>query len=259
MPIMNRTAQQWRMAVLKRAKPLLEALAQAECALAVKWVRAAHRRLFAAQWRIPPAAENFEHDIDLYYQWHAARNPLWVERGVYSGLALKGGDVLDLCCGDGFYARHFYSLRSRRVVCVDFDRDILATAARKHAAPNVEFVAADIRTGLPDGPFDNIVWDAAIEHFTDGEIAQVFGEIRKRLAPGGIVSGYTIVERQTGKSLAQHEREFRSKEDLLATVSPHFAHVAVFETVYPDRHNLYFWASDGVLPFAPDWPAQVRA
>jgi hypothetical protein len=27
-----------------------------------------------------------------------------------------------------------------------------------------------------------------------------------------------------------------------------------FETKNPERHNLYFWASDGPVPFHPDWP-----
>ncbi len=243
---------------LSPAKPLLEGLVQAECAVAARWAGAAHGRLLAVQWGIPPVAENFEHDIDLYHLWPARRSAMWVERGVFSGLALKGGDVLDLCCGDGFYARNFFSLRSRRVVGVDFDPHIIATARRKHAAPNVEFLVGDIRSALPGGSFDNIVWDAAIEHFSPQETAVVFQAIRQRLAPSGVVSGYTIVQRGETTSLPLHEREFRSKEELLAEVAPHFAHVTVFETEYPERHNIYFWASDGVLPFGPDWPGQCR-
>jgi hypothetical protein len=60
---------------------------------------------------------------------------------------------------------------------------------------------------------------------------------------GGILGGYTIVERPNGKSLSHHEYEFKSKEDLARFFTPHFKHVTVFETIYPERHNLYFWAS----------------
>jgi len=56
------------------------------------------------------------------------------------------------------------------------------------------------------------------------------------------------------KSLSHHEYEFKSKEDLRRFLAPHFACVTVFETKHPGRHNLYFWASDGVLPFQPEWP-----
>ena len=101
----------------------------------------------------------------------------------------------------------------------------------------------------------NIVWDAAIEHFTEQEIDNMLFDIKRRLASGGVLSGYTIVERHDGnKHIHQHEYEFHDKEDLLRFLSPHFQHVKVFETVYPSRHNLSFWASDSTLPFDDAWP-----
>jgi len=107
---------------------------------------------------------------------------------------------------------------------------------------------------VPKGIFENIVWDAAIEHFTEDEIAKLMLDIKSRLTPDGVLSGYTIVEREDGvKHLHQHEYEFRSKEDLLRFLTPHFKHVKVFETIYPSRHNLYFWASDSVVPFDESW------
>jgi hypothetical protein len=108
---------------------------------------------------------------------------------------------------------------------------------------------------MPEGDFNNIVWDAAIEHFAETEIADLMLQIRQRLAKKtGVLSGYTIVERDDGiKHLHQHEYEFQSKEDLERFLKPHFRNVTVFETVFPERHNLYFWASDGVIPFAPGW------
>lgn len=64
-------------------------------------------------------------------------------------------------------------------------------------------------------------------------------QIVARLTPEGSLSGYTIVERPQEKSLHQHEK---GKEDLMRVLTPHFANVTVFETIFPDRHNLYFWA-----------------
>lgn len=43
------------------------------------------------------------------------------------------------------------------------------------------------------------------------------------------------------------------KEDLLKILAPYFANVKVFETIYPGRHNLYFYASDGIVPFDEKW------
>lgn len=221
------------------------------------WASGAHRRLMAAQWSLPPSPEWFDHTIDLYYLFRKTRNSLWVERGTFSSLALKGGDVLEIACGDGYNACHFYSQRSRKVIACDFDASALATARKKNRAPNIEFVQADIRTRMPEGIFENIVWDAAIEHFTPEEIAKLMVDIKRRLTPDGILSGYTIVEKDDGtKHLHEHEYEFQDMADLHRFLAPHFRNVKVFETIFPSRHNLYFWASDSVLPFDPDWPSQ---
>jgi SAM-dependent methyltransferase len=236
-------------------KPVLERLIEFESSIARLWVSASHRRLMSIQWEMPPQPEYFDHHIDLFYQWSVLRNSLWLERGAFGSLALRGGSVLELACGDGFNAKHFYSLRSKQVVACDIDPKAIRTARKKNNAPNVQFVIADIRTSMPDGMFDNIVWDAAIEHFSPAEIENLLLDIKKRLTGKGILSGYTIVEKPDGsKSLSHHEYEFKDKQDLLRFLSPHFENVTVFETVYPSRHNLYFWASDAALPFTEGWP-----
>jgi hypothetical protein len=112
---------------------------------------------------------------------------------------------------------------------------------------------------MPEGQFENIIWDAAIEHFTEDEIEALMKNIKFRLSDGGILSGYTIVERPGGKSLQQHEYEFKNKNDLLRFFEPYFKNVIVFETIFPGRHNLYFYASDGVLPFSNKWDKATYA
>ncbi len=235
-------------------KPFLEMIFQLESHVASLWVSSAYKRLMNVQWSLLPQPEHFDHHIDVFYQWLATRNSLWLERGVLGSLVLQGGNLLELACGDGFSARNFYSLRSHHVIACDFDPGAIKIARKKNSAPNVEFVLADIRTDMPQGEFKNIVWDAAIEHFTPEEIRNILRNIKKRLVDNGILSGYTIVERANGNiSLTHHEYEFKSKEDLLRFLSPYFKNVTVFETIYPTRHNLYFWASDGSLPFREDW------
>lgn len=168
--------------------------------------------------------------------------------------------MLELCCGDGFNARNFYSLISESVVACDFDPLILKIARRKNHAPKVRFVQADIRTDIPTGLFDNVIWDAAIEHFTPDEIDAILTNITRRLRPHGILSGHTIVEKTGGqKHLTHHEYEFKDKEDLRRFLTPHLKNVWVFETIYPDRHNLYFWASEGPITFSPQWTRACNA
>jgi SAM-dependent methyltransferase len=241
-------------------KAPLEAIFSFEAAIAERWASGAYHRLFLAQWGLHPLPEFFEHKIGHYWLWQAKNSPYSVERGVFSLLAMKPGcSALELCCGDGFNAHYFYRARAGSMLCVDFDTKAITYAKRHFKSDSVRYQLADIRTQMPQGSFDNIIWDAAIEHFTEAEIADIMSNIKGRLGPGGILSGYTLVERADGKkSLHHHEYEFKSKEDLARFLTPHFRNVRVFETVYPDRHNLYFWASDSTIPFAEDWTAATR-
>ena len=217
----------------------------------------AHKLQFNLEWKVAPVPEWFDHFLDQHFAWRATGNPLSWERGIFSLLAMKQGcRLLELCCGGGFVTRHFYACRAGEIVAVDFDPAAIAHARRFNAAPNIRFDVADIRQGLPDGPFDNVVWDAAIEHFTEAEIAEILAGVKARLSPGGTLSGYTIREAAAGKSHPDHEYEFKSKQDLARFFAP-FRHVMVFETVYPTRHNLYFFASDAALPFGEGWPDAV--
>ncbi|MBP6672888.1 MAG: class I SAM-dependent methyltransferase [Bacteroidetes bacterium] len=240
-------------------KPVLEWLLYCEAAVARAWVSNVHHRLLMVQWKITPHPEHFDHYIDLFYGWIKSRNSFGWERGVFGNLTLKGKNVLELACGDGFNARNFYSLRSERVVACDFDPKAIKLAKSKNSAPNVEFVLSDIRYNMPQGTFENVIWDAAIEHFTLEETTQILNNIKARITPDGILSGYTLVERKDGvKALSHHEYEFKSKQDLQRILRPHFKNVIVFETVYTVRHNLYFWASDGPLPFTEGWDSWVH-
>jgi 2-polyprenyl-3-methyl-5-hydroxy-6-metoxy-1,4-benzoquinol methylase len=239
-------------------KRFLTFIFEIECLIAKSWASSSHRRLLFAQWGLQPAPEWFDHNIDLYFKWSHTNNSLWVERGVVSSLALKGGNVLELSCGDGFNAKNFYSYRSRSITACDFDESAIKTAKKKNNSKNVNFILADIRTDMPLGNYDNIIWDAAIEHFSPSEISMILNNVKNRLCKNGILSGYTIVENNSGvKQLHQHEYEFKDKADLKRFLTPYFKNVKVFETIFPDRHNLYFWASDGIIPFDMNWEKSI--
>jgi len=222
---------------------------------------AVHGAKFAYDWQLHPTPEWFDHYIDQHLQFRRDQNSYWVERGVYGILALSPqADVLELCCGDGFNAFHFYAPFCAKMTCVDFEEEAIRHASTYNAAPNITHLQADIRTDMPEGRFTNIIWDAAIEHFTEEEIAAIMAGIKARLGTEGILSGHTLVERGDGsKHLHQHEREFTSMADLASFLTPYFANVRVFETIHPARHNLYFYASDSGLPFDADWKHGLRS
>ena len=220
-----------------------------------EFISSMHAIQFSSQWGTTSPPEWFDHYLDLYYQWGKPfGNVYWVERGIFSLLAIEfGANVLELCCGDGFNAKYFYSYKARNICACDFDPNAIRHAQTYNMTDKTNFILADIRTDMPTGRFDNIIWDAAIEHFTESEIIILMTNIKNRLTQNGILSGYTIVEKTTGKSHKLHEYEFKSKEDLMRFLAPYFVNVKIFETIYPDRHNLYFYASDATLPLDDNW------
>lgn len=243
---------------VKIATPLV-GFARLNSRVARRIASAAHHFQFNVEWGVDNP-EFFEHHLDQYYSWRHTRNSLPWERGVYSTMALQATTtpttkptVLDLCCGDGFNDYYFYSLLAESVTAIDFDPDAIKVAKRTNQAPNVTYVLGDIRSDIPEGQFDNIVWDAAIEHFTEAETTALMGTIASRLKPTGILSGYTIVEAEDGhRHLHQHEYEFHGKEDLARFLTPWFETVQVWTTTFPNRTNLYFYATNHRLPSETD-------
>lgn len=221
--------------------------------------RFSHKVQFYLQWAIKPNPEWFDHFLDQYYQWPEKQSPLGWERGIYNLLALTPRSrVLELCCGDGFNAYHFYSIRAERIHSIDFDPKAIAHAKRNFKANNVTYMCQDIRQGLPRGPFTNVIWDAAIEHFTLDEISRILNEIKQIMGPSGVLSGYTIVEREDGAQHDDHEYEFKSKQDLQSLLAQFFPHYVVIETEYPERTNLYFYASQSPITFLQDFQMPVK-
>lgn len=221
-----------------------------------------HRWQKSVQWghRYPP--EHFDHYIDLHYQLPKLRSSFPFERGVWASFAIGPHTkrVLDLGCGDGFFPRHFLSLRVDEIVAVDFDATAISHARRFNSAPNIKYLLSDIRHSFPVGEFDLVTWDAAIEHFTEQEIGDIMTNIKAVLIHEGVMAGYTIKkdDHARGPLHHLHEYEFESKEDLARFFTPWFQNVQVFETNFPARTNYYFFASDGKLPFDSGQSLTIR-
>jgi SAM-dependent methyltransferase len=225
--------------------------------------RLAHSAKAFCDWNVAPVPEFTDHFVNQYFLWPEFKRTFWLEGAVFCALAMKrGGRYLELCCGGGFFSDMFYASIARELVAIDFDPRAIELARRHHARDNVRYEIVDIREGLPEGPFDGVIWDGAIEHFSTDEIAVVMAEIKRKLVPGGFLSGYTIAESGDGMQHPDHEQEFRGMSDLGARLKPYFKNVLVFESIHatiaPMRHNLLFFAGDDTLPFDADWPNCLR-
>jgi SAM-dependent methyltransferase len=201
-----------------------------------------HYAQFVLQWGTRPVPGSFDHYLDIHYLWGKTRTPLSCERGILGLLAIKeGARVLELCCGDGFNTFHFYSIRAGQIVAIDFDADAIRAAGRNFASSNIEFVVGDIRKDMPAGQFDNIVWDASLEYFSEEEIVSLMAAVKGRLGPRGILSGQAML--QSSRAL-EHKYIFSSPQELARFLKPHFQSVRLIETRYPSRQSVYFYASD---------------
>jgi SAM-dependent methyltransferase len=220
-----------------------------------------HQFQYKVEGFLKPSAEWFDHEIDVHWQWVARQRSMFLERGVLNTLAIRSGaQVLELCCGDGFNAHRFYAERAERVLAVDHDPAALAHARRFHARPNVEYRSCDVLQDLPEGSFDNIIWDSAMHHFSLSEVAVILASAHRSLTPDGVLSGYTLIDPEEDYAFAR--LRFENADALADVLAGEFAHVAVLETAEALRRNVYFFASDVAarLEFAPGLrrPADAR-
>jgi 2-polyprenyl-3-methyl-5-hydroxy-6-metoxy-1,4-benzoquinol methylase len=219
-------------------------------------MRAANRFTHGLQWRVewswPPSPEWFDHHLGVHYAAEVQAQTISDERGVYANLAVPaGGHILDLCCGDGWYAKHFFARKAAAVTAVDYDPDAIAYARRVNRHPAVIFEVQDVRSSLPDGPFDGVVWSGAIEHFSEAETVEILQALQARMRPGALLAGDTVLAADQGVHLVHHLREYTSERDLVEVLSRVFAHACAWRSDHPARTELYFFASDdrAALPF----------
>lgn len=166
-------------------KDILEGIISFEAFIARRWAANAHWRLMMVQWGLPPKPQHFDHHIDLFYKWMKTRDAMWLQRGVFSSIILSGGKVLELSCGDGFNSRNFYSLRASSIVACDSDEKAIANARLKNSAPNISYEIANITNSMPEGQFDNVIWDFGfplLEYFSEIEITNIFKNIKSRIS-----------------------------------------------------------------------------
>jgi len=98
---------------------------------------------------------------------------------------VRGGDVLDVACGEGYLARRLLALGPRSVVGIDASENLLTAAAERTAGLPVVFRLDDAQTlaTVPDNSIDAAVSQMAIMDIPD--IQAMFGAVARVLRPGG--------------------------------------------------------------------------
>ncbi len=216
----------------------------------------AHKIQHVVQFGAEPKPEWFDHNIDLFHGWPNTGNPDVWERGIYNLMALRpNGKVLDLCCGDGFYSRFFYATKVKSILAIDFSDSAIRHANKLYSHEKIKFVTGDVTRDIPIEKFDNVVWDSAMCLFSDEQVKDVLVNLKSRLGTDGILSGHIGYEPDQYQLT---KTSYKSISDIEKRLSPHFDNVRVFSTQYQNRLNLYFFASDGDLPFDKNWTNSMQ-
>jgi len=92
--------------------------------------------------------------------------------------------VLDLCCGNGLFSNQFQKLGCN-VVGVDFCSKLIETAIAQNDK-SIHFIQSDVlNVSLENNTFDRVLLAAALQHFSESEIIQLFDTIFNVLKRNG--------------------------------------------------------------------------
>lgn len=137
------------------------------------------------------------------HDWASRRAEIITRQVDYlAGLLPKtGGRVLDLGCGPGLYS-HRLAQRGHACVGIDISPASIDYAEARAAEDklSIDYRLADVRAGLPAGPFDLIlILFGELHAFTPADARLILGTAVDRLAD----EGHLVVELSTLESLRE--------------------------------------------------------
>ncbi|MDD5005700.1 MAG: class I SAM-dependent methyltransferase [Candidatus Omnitrophica bacterium] len=185
-----------------------------------------------------------DHRIDLF-TWPERLNSHWVERGIYSKELMRpDSKVLDIGCGDGFYAKYFYASAASTIDCLDIDQTAIKHAKKYNSHPKIRYFNLDaIKQSFPSSDYDVVCLDGSLAHFSSEELKILLEKIKKCLATNGVLVGYEEMEKEAIKSW-DHKMVFSKKNDFEELFSPFFKYIKCIYLESPGRLNMYFRCSD---------------
>ena len=219
----------------------------------------AHNLKLLCDLQISPTSLYTDHYLNQFFLMSVFKRSWWVEGPAFCGLAIEPGSrILELGCGTGYYTDVFFSPFASEIVAIDIDPRAIETARRSHQAKNIRYEVMDFRKTPPEGIFDVVVWTPTIFAYTPDEVHTFMTRLREVMRPNARLCGFTCIE----TSHRDPEALWYDMNSLAERLKRYFRNVRAFErvhsTVQPPRHELFFFASDGILPFDGEWQHGVR-
>lgn len=191
-----------------------------------------YRTVFLRQWRWADEAPHFfDHRIGSFGFAAGKLHGFGFVRGFFAAELVHDGDrVLDIGCGDGFFARCFFAARGASVDAIDIEPSAIEHAERHNASPQIRYRLQDaVAEPFPSDLYDVVVWDGALGHFSPETTDRMLAKIRSVLADGGAFVG----SESLGFQGDDHLQFFHSVDELAEVLGRHFPHVHVRELEYP--------------------------
>jgi SAM-dependent methyltransferase len=189
------------------------------------------RSLLRRQWQLADEMPHFyDHRLGSLL-FSAGEEPgFGMFRGFLAAQIMRPADVvLDIGCGDGFFASRLFAPRVAHVDSIDIEPSAIAHASRYHAAPNVTYYVLDaVAAAFPRSRYDVIVWDGALGHFPPNVTRRMLSKIRASLTDGGVFVG----SESLGEEGHDHLQFFDDVEALRGLLSGDFATVQVSQMDY---------------------------
>jgi tRNA (cmo5U34)-methyltransferase len=138
------------------------------------------------------------------------------ESMLLAGLPPRVERVLDLGTGDGRLIGLVRTVHPQaEAVGIDSSQPMLDRAAPRFPASSAtELRIHDLRDPLPEiGRFDAVVSGLAIHHLEDDRKRELFAEVHRLLAPGGVFANLDLVTAATPELHERFRREIGRPED----------------------------------------------
>ncbi|MFH0913490.1 MAG: methyltransferase domain-containing protein, partial [Candidatus Omnitrophota bacterium] len=149
--------------------------------------------------------------------------------------------LLDIGCGEG-YGSYFLSASAKRVVGIDYDKEIIDYAKNKYCKDNLTFCAINVKelSSLKDR-FDLICAFQVIEHLRD--TGSILGFIKELLCDNGLFICSTPNRLDASPNSATPLNKFHVKEylsdEFKGLLEQHFSRVDIFGLKRGGELNFY--------------------
>jgi 2-polyprenyl-3-methyl-5-hydroxy-6-metoxy-1,4-benzoquinol methylase len=203
-----------------------------------------YESVFRRQWLLPvDKPHHFDHRIGSFLFATGVSHGYGYYRGYFAAEMIRDGDVLlDVACGDGFFARRFFAPKCKHVDAIDVDRNAIAHASRFNDAPNIRYALLDAaKEPFPRERYNVIVLDGALGHFPPEGGEHLLTRIRQALPEDGVFVG----SEELGTVGHDHLQYFETLVDLARIMRGHFELVYLRSIDYPlpsgDTRREAFW------------------